>query len=1649
MNPNTPSLLVPMNLAALCVGPQDQLSGARLGKIAADFQNLESQPYLGASVVPKPFEEEAAPAGIHLHWALPDALTRSDPSDEKKLRRAPNRFLVVRLATVIEPDGGSSPKTERRAWVVESDFVWTREERDAGASDARNALSRAVPLGFAKVEKEALMGHPLFAYQGRVRPLDAAWTDPARDPRYRPALTALGYGTEAYAAAYPHCRNVFGFFDPVFDAVRAKDGLEPRHRHLSYLVVGWYHDQASDPVTLIRKTVDDLLAARIKKTGPAGVDLANLRKEVLSDAFKSVHGWSYPWARESQGGRIPRREPERTLFVGQLTTLEWDPARSYALPAGNPVSVAIGTTTAEALSALLAHTQDPGSAADFETLLNDFQFDLVREYATAAGQASLQDALHQRDFTPLPAGDVGAPESGRIWLLKSGASGDRSIRSQASDGELSRLATSLGASLPADLATGLDALNAAQAAYDDQSAGVATRRGQVFADWTTYLAAKTPDAKSYIEKEIAALNVLVQDLGVRNASRTAARLELEQLLGLPEHSGNPAGESASPLYTLDWVTAPRYYKPNDPVVLVSGLSPSNRYGDHGRLDPGGQGGLVCRLSDDITKTGGLANLPPEKRPQLLRYSAPEDWAGTITQEIPGWQTVISLCIEATLLDPNLATLVGGVEVTRCQRDYRGGKQEDFHGVAPSPVGLTVYRHPWIPLILQWEASFRPFYPLTGPDGVPLAYPESWGMQGFELHESNPEIGYKGANPGHAGLVPTTYRGSVTLARDVQIDLTSQIQRHLEEHPLDLEMDSPGVRRMKETLKQVAGMSFQMMAQSMDGFHRQLLMRDQALQMRVFDPPASRTGDDWKRDYVGVYRFAAEVEKAVDRERDASCLEGRNHFNPIRAGSLTITRLRVLDAFGQVREIIAPNPTRDSIRSEDVIPSGRLRAPKEWNETAAVLPLRITQPARLSFRYRSALVVGGGSPGDSAARAGLEMSCDPASTPVFGWVLYNRFDDALGIYNEDGRPVGSFNLRGPVWQETPGANRGVPSPRLAEFIQHLGGRLPGDSDRADHRAESEEFRGFLKKLIATIDHGSTGIEPDDSAQDPGLAVLIGRPLALVLADLHLELYGTPPGDGAQPGLPAIDQSRAAFDDSIARFKSGGGTVYSEQERRSAGFAKVRFPVRLGDGAKVHDGLVGYFVKGADAATSYRTFHAPGAVPGGNPNVVPPPLSGTGCLSLAAADPIGTTVMMLVDPRGAVHASTGILPVKGITLPPEQYADALKRIDATFLTAPVLGGADSIQLPVPVEAGHAWSWLTRRADEELVGRSAIGIRRWTTQGLVEAPNTSAAFSPSPLRLREGWLHLYPVETASDGKSNDRLATPPTPFDVVVRPDVSGDLTLVPETARLLGPGITLAETDDGKRFIGYWNREDDSVSWKVAAEGGYNVDISYSAPEESQFKIEVFDPSGRPMWTQYYRAPGTGTWDVIQHPEVVSWRPGLADWIYAVPLAWCGTDRGVCTIKVSPATHLPDGLSGVEKRWRPVNLWSLALSKLIVPTGPRILLSEWYATLHGTKIRHVSIPGAMGPENTYIGGWTDPKEYITWRVRLTAGAWNVTVHRRHIGLGDSQGEGPDVAIEVRRAGDSQMIASGRASVPQDTGPIRVVDLPPGRPANTRCG
>lgn len=118
-----------------------------------------------------------------------------------------------------------------------------------------------------------------------------------------------------------------------------------------------------------------------------------------------------------------------------------------------------------------------------------------------------------------------------------------------------------------------------------------------------------------------------------------------------------------------------------------------------------------------------------------------------------------------------------------------------------------------------------------------------------------------------------------------------------------------------------------------------------------------------------------------------------------------------------------------------------------------------------------------------------------------------------------------------------------------------------------------------------------------------------------------------------------------------------------------------------------------------------------------------------------------VFMLIDPRAKVHITSGILPVKSVEIPPEAIADAIKNIEMTFLTSPVLTpdikdlAKDKLVIPTMKEEGLFWSWL----EQEKKG----SWKNYPSVNITNAPERQIGIV-NKLTLREGWLKLKKNDT-----------------------------------------------------------------------------------------------------------------------------------------------------------------------------------------------------------------------------------------------------------------------------------------------------------------
>jgi hypothetical protein len=179
------------------------------------------------------------------------------------------------------------------------------------------------------------------------------------------------------------------------------------------------------------------------------------------------------------------------------------------------------------------------------------------------------------------------------------------------------------------------------------------------------------------------------------------------------------------------------------------------------------------------------------------------------------------------------------------------------------------------------------------------------------------------------------------------------------------------------------------------------------------------------------------------------------------------------------------------------------------------------------------------------------------------------------------------------------------------------------------------------------------------------------------------------------------------------------------RSDAGLRDVLFPLRLGEHHRLDDGLLAFWTEtpgpgGPDLDELLRT---PVTVADeGEPDEE--------TLLLLTPDAPAVTLTMLVDPRAAVHATTGVLPTKVLRIPPEQYGRALHDLGITVRTAPVVTDPDTLRVALPTVPGYTWTWLERTGPD------------WQVLPAPAAPRTDAALV-GPQSLRDGWLRLAPQD------------------------------------------------------------------------------------------------------------------------------------------------------------------------------------------------------------------------------------------------------------------------------------------------------------------
>ena len=311
-----------------------------------------------------------------------------------------------------------------------------------------------------------------------------------------------------------------------------------------------------------------------------------------------------------------------------------------------------------------------------------------------------------------------------------------------------------------------------------------------------------------------------------------------------------------PGYELQQLEEPRFWKPNDPVVLLAGrpFQRSLRHGDDGRYRADGR--LLCRLSGcevtrlkitipnaikdvefgptdldqwcnpflqakgpiaeksadlfreflfltlDDKRAGAVARAAYEKN-QAGLADAYKDKVDTLSQDLLRWWTT-------NLRDASSEPDVDGSAAPETSTNFALAGD---HPSLPSPVGIKRWqKNPWLPIFLQWQASWVPTY------ADPARAMEDWN-----LNRSGIAFKWQGAV---AAKPKETYKGTALLTAAASLNFSERLRQY------NLTHDAPGLVKLQTAVR-----SLNILCQSLAGFTEGLLTRRSCLELRsipIFD-----------------------------------------------------------------------------------------------------------------------------------------------------------------------------------------------------------------------------------------------------------------------------------------------------------------------------------------------------------------------------------------------------------------------------------------------------------------------------------------------------------------------------------------------------------------------------------------------------------------------------------------------------------------------------------------------------------------------------------------------------------------------------------------------------------------------------------------------
>jgi hypothetical protein len=1219
-------------------------------------------------------------AGIHVHWALPDALTRARHTGDDPSKKIPPQQTLfpgvpdLWLVTRFNPPAAGVTQRTWKAWVVDS--------RNKTVTPLDHWSAPAAP------DPKTIHTFPGMLPASSDSPGWGVWDHSQTE--FDAAFTAAVY--------YPTARTRFGFYDDL-------SGL-PATGSVSYTVIGWYSSLAGDPLYNAsdregqiknwalsydhHRSIIDIIPAVAAQTPastwkpqltvqpaaqPQHITATTQLKATLQDTavrqnkmqvIQTALGKAAAGLVVSQGPVFRDVRPSQIVCHGSVLDAPLN---------GTPTSASIATsqiavypTTKRAMAALTApHVSD--QQLDYAEMLLQ---DLDHQKGSVGGVIDMPGAAHALTFQSIPGKAV--------YYASMTISDPKRQIVQASQAQFTLQSAS------AMMASGHwpDTFSANALSMTSASLSQVARLSGLVQQAPPFQAAPPQPTQDQINawlKQVRdAMNKTIADAAAAGTPidpkmirviDSRAKAQPLRLAPQVDGSGTSGGgywvniddtdsltqilvattgasvsqPDAGSLYTEP---GPRWYRPWSPQIVLTDAKRSYRFGEDGQFEANGT--LKCRTSG-YTAYAIYSNTGTQVQGSALIANS----AGfTSVAGLPS--DTQALLNESVMLDtgssPALAAVAPAAQRAAAQSYFTAAIQGVYlqrfsnlsaatvaalgkiqvQGTQPSPMALTPWQDPYDPLYLDTNYSL-----------LRSSLENDW-----QLEEDKVEMTPKtpaATNPPASQAEVFSERSRVTAS--ITKVLQSALVTRTSLNPI-------GVTVLRQNAP--------------NGLTQQVFQT-----MDVLSAPL--TG------------FDATLFSRGDRERD---------------GVLQVNKLSLVDVFGTTRQ---------------------------WNSANAAGPSTPLLPrlpfwARLSFRLQSA--------------ADQNVEANSYTPAICGILLPDFLDHALQVFDGSGNSIGELSSDRPQygggptdkgatlqvkfatypWIAAPGGDplNAIANPILREVVAGIAVQSAVIPAAA---SASTWFESGLTAMLRSIDTVRATLDPSHSTPDHKVS-LIGEPILVMVGRVKFETTAETdrkkiaqgPAPLATP--PAIPKIQVRIGD-ITRPDDGVLGFFQPNDSP----ANSRFAPVSKDAAEhaIINGL-----------TAGLPFNLPNGLAVNHPFVK----NQVNAITVTADTP--QDVILLTDIRGDLYATCGVLPRKSITVPKDFLDAAIKNMEPVFGVGPIftVGATQDVKplFPPPQVTGY---------DASYVYAAAPGA----PDAFPETPLPPSApigdLAPDRVTLNEGWVRL----------------------------------------------------------------------------------------------------------------------------------------------------------------------------------------------------------------------------------------------------------------------------------------------------------------------